>query len=53
MSVVLSLKNLVKRGRTIVASIHQPRSQIVSLFDNLILVSEGKTIYNGEMKSSA
>ena len=31
-------------------SIHQPRSQIVSLFDDIILISEGEMVYNGPMK---
>lgn len=36
-------------NRTIVFTIHQPRSNIVSLFDKLILLSEGDLIYSGEM----
>ncbi|CUM63291.1 uncharacterized protein PRCAT00000862001 [Priceomyces carsonii] len=35
--------------RTIVFTIHQPRSNIVSLFDKLLLLSEGDLIYSGEM----
>lgn len=35
--------------RTIVFTIHQPRSNIVSLFDKLILLSEGDLVYSGEM----
>ncbi|EGV60178.1 FAD-dependent urate hydroxylase [Yamadazyma tenuis] len=35
--------------RTIVFTIHQPRSNIVSLFDKLILLSEGDLIYSGDM----
>ncbi|KAG7661595.1 ADP1 [[Candida] subhashii] len=36
-------------GRTIVFTIHQPRSNIVSLFDKLLLLSEGDLIYSGDM----
>lgn len=36
-------------NRTIVFTIHQPRSNIVSLFDKLILLSEGDLIYSGDM----
>lgn len=36
-------------NRTIVFTIHQPRSNIVSLFDSLVLLSEGDLIYSGDM----
>lgn len=35
--------------RTIIFTIHQPRSNIVSLFDKLILLSHGDTLYSGLM----
>ncbi|OXV07259.1 hypothetical protein Egran_04981 [Elaphomyces granulatus] len=34
-------------NRTIVFTIHQPRSNIVALFDRLILLAKGKTVYSG------
>uniref|UniRef100_A0A7C9AGX0 Adenosinetriphosphatase n=1 Tax=Opuntia streptacantha TaxID=393608 RepID=A0A7C9AGX0_OPUST len=34
-------------GRTIIASIRQPSSQVFRLFDNLCLLSSGKTVYFG------
>ncbi|XP_021863612.2 ABC transporter G family member 1 [Spinacia oleracea] len=34
-------------GRTIIASIHQPSSQVFQLFDNLCLLSAGITVYFG------
>ncbi|KAI3789051.1 hypothetical protein L2E82_01838 [Cichorium intybus] len=34
-------------GMTVLASIHQPSSQVFTLFDNLCLLSLGKTIYFG------
>ncbi|EMG48860.1 ADP1 Probable ATP-dependent permease [Candida maltosa Xu316] len=36
-------------NRTVIFTIHQPRSNIVSLFDKLILLSEGDLIYSGDM----
>lgn len=34
--------------RTVVFTIHQPRSNIVALFDKLILLASGKLIYSGK-----
>lgn len=49
-NVVDSLVKLAKDfNRTIVFTIHQPRSNIVSLFDKLVLLSEGDLIYSGDM----
>ena len=36
------------RGCTIVISIHQPRSSIYSLFDRLLLLAKGMTIFHGD-----
>ncbi|ODV63903.1 putative ATP-dependent permease ADP1 [Ascoidea rubescens DSM 1968] len=35
--------------RTIVFTIHQPRSNVVALFDKLLLLSEGNVVYSGDM----
>ncbi|GKV23455.1 hypothetical protein SLEP1_g33176 [Rubroshorea leprosula] len=34
-------------GRTVVASIHQPSSEVFELFQNLCLLSSGRTVYFG------
>ncbi|KAL2925197.1 ABC transporter G family member 11 [Bienertia sinuspersici] len=41
------LDNERRNGRTIIASIHQPSSQVFRLFDNLCLLSAGKIVYFG------
>ena len=41
------LKDLAEEGKTIVVAIHQPRSSIFALFDDLILISEGGLVYSG------
>ncbi|KAI3509403.1 hypothetical protein L1887_24652 [Cichorium endivia] len=38
--------------RTIIASIHQPCSEVFELFDNLCLLSSGKTVYFGHASST-
>jgi ABC-type multidrug transport system ATPase subunit len=47
-NVVKCLKTLAnEQGRTIVMSIHQPRSNIFQLIDQLVLLSHGTCIYSG------
>ncbi|KAI7883212.1 transporter, ABC superfamily [Lichtheimia hyalospora FSU 10163] len=47
-NVVESLVSLARDyNRTIVFTIHQPRSNIVTLFDELVVLSKGYTIYSG------
>ncbi|OQR85491.1 ATP-binding Cassette (ABC) Superfamily [Achlya hypogyna] len=46
-SVVLELQRLAARGHTVIATIHQPSSQIFALFDRLLLLTGGETVYFG------
>lgn len=47
-NVVECLVTLAKNyKRTVVFTIHQPRSNIVTLFDHLILLAKGRIIYSG------
>ncbi|KAF1975456.1 hypothetical protein BU23DRAFT_529954 [Bimuria novae-zelandiae CBS 107.79] len=51
-NVVECLVNLVKTyNRTVVFTIHQPRSNIVALFDQLILLAKGRTVYSGPFEN--
>lgn len=42
------IRRLAEQGRTIVAVIHQPSSEVFDLFDKLSLLSGGKVVYFGE-----
>lgn len=44
---VQTLKVLARQGRTIIVTIHQPRSEIWSLFDRILLLSGGSPLYSG------
>ncbi|XRM37962.1 FAD-dependent urate hydroxylase [Aspergillus tubingensis] len=47
-NVIECLVTLAKTyNRTVIFTIHQPRSNIVALFDRLILLAKGKTVYSG------
>ena len=47
-NVIECLVTLAKQyNRTIIFTIHQPRSNIVALFDQLVLLAKGRTVYSG------
>ena len=52
MNVMESLWTLSSGGRTIITTIHQPRSSIFKMFDILLLLSEGNTMYYGPAKDA-
>lgn len=46
-AVMECLKNLAVNGRLVISVIHQPRSSIYEMFDKLLILSEGRTMYYG------
>ncbi|KAH9781181.1 ABC transporter G family member 11 [Citrus sinensis] len=50
--VTQTLRCLSRDGRTVIASIHQPSSEVFELFDRLYLLSGGKTVYFGEASAA-
>lgn len=48
-SVVSQLRDLARMGRTVVATIHQPSSKTFMLFDDLLLLAEGRVVYYGPL----
>ncbi|KAK9115466.1 hypothetical protein Sjap_014413 [Stephania japonica] len=50
--VTQTLRGLSRDGRTVIASIHQPSSEVFELFDRLYLLSGGKTVYFGRASAA-
>ncbi len=50
LAVMECIKNLADHGRMVVAVVHQPRSSIFQLFDQLLLLSDGNDVYFGDAK---
>jgi ABC-type multidrug transport system ATPase subunit len=46
-NVVSVLKSLTDKGKTIIATIHQPSSEVFALFDRIMLLAEGRLAYMG------
>ncbi|KAJ3202951.1 ATP-binding cassette sub- G member 1, partial [Entophlyctis luteolus] len=51
-SVINTLKNLAKVGRTVIMTIHQPSSEIFQLFDDLLLMANGEVVYAGQAEKA-
>ena len=46
-SILTTLQELCRQGRTVICSIHQPSSQMFMKFDKLLLLASGSVIYFG------
>lgn len=51
-AVMESMKKLATSGRLVIAVVHQPRSSIFEMFDKLLLLSEGRTMYYGDASNA-
>jgi hypothetical protein len=49
--VINILKDLAMSGCTVLCTIHQPSSEVFHLFDRVLLLSEGRTFYDGDVRS--
>jgi ABC-type multidrug transport system ATPase subunit len=47
-NVVGALRDLARNGRSVVCTIHQPRSSIFAMFDQLMLIADGRLVYTGD-----
>ena len=48
LQLMLTLKDLAAMGHAIAVVIHQPRTSIFDLFDNLLLLEKGQVVYEGK-----
>ena len=49
-TIISLLTKLAARGKTVIAIIHQPSSDIYDLFDRLLLLVKGRTIYQSKTR---
>lgn len=49
MSVARALLTVARSGRTVACVVHQPSSQMFNSADDIILLSNGRTIYSGAL----
>lgn len=52
LSLVESLRNIANAGRTVIATLHQPRAEAFSLFDSLLLLARGQIVYWGSARAA-
>ncbi|RWS21061.1 protein white-like isoform X4 [Leptotrombidium deliense] len=45
--VMKTLKTIAQQGKTVICSIHQPSSEVYSLFDQLLILSDGCVAFSG------
>ncbi len=50
--IVSELKALARAGKTVFLTIHQPNNEIYALFDTLLLMAEGRMVYQGPASAS-
>jgi len=46
-NLMVTLKDLAGAGHSVAAVVHQPRTEIFNMFDDLLLLSRGRAVYSG------
>jgi len=52
LDIAILMKDLAQSGRTIVTTIHQPREEIFELFDDLLVMDQGRVAFQGPPKAA-
>ncbi|XP_054160831.1 protein white-like [Oppia nitens] len=48
-NIVQVMKDMASNGRTVIFTIHQPSSQVVKLFEQLLLIADGRVAFMGNI----
>ncbi|KAH9524964.1 hypothetical protein Btru_028356, partial [Bulinus truncatus] len=51
-SIVATLQKLASKGRVVLCTIHQPSSELFAMFDQILLLSEGRTAFMGTQQAA-
>ncbi|CAL1533116.1 unnamed protein product [Lymnaea stagnalis] len=51
-SIVSTLQKMASKGRVILCTIHQPSSELFSMFDQILLMAEGRTAFMGTQQAA-
>lgn len=51
-SVVKAMKKMTELGKTVIATIHQPSSEVFAMFDRLLLLAEGRVAFMGTVQEA-
>lgn len=51
-AVVAVMKNMAGRGKSIIATIHQPSSEVYAMFDRVLLMAEGRVAFLGDVDAA-
>nr|WOD55111.1 ABCG transpoter White [Hymenopus coronatus] len=51
-NVVSVMKNMALKGKTVVATIHQPSSEVFAMFDKVLLMAEGRVAFLGSTEDA-
>ncbi|KAK0243883.1 P-loop containing nucleoside triphosphate hydrolase protein [Armillaria nabsnona] len=49
---VKTLQSMAKKGRTIIMTLHQPRSEVFFMLDRVTLLAQGHTLYTGPISDA-